>query len=140
MNRIFIDTDPEKSKIILGDILNLDKSIFIYPTDTVYGIGANALNSESTNSISKLKKRDNNKSGYSIIPPSLQWIQQNFILNEKVLNLISKSPGKQTFILSKKEDNFLNHLSINNSIAIRISKDYFSNLLIAPMTASFWKL
>ena len=48
-------------KIINGEI-------FIYPTDTIYGIGCNALKSDSVQEIRTIKNRPD--SPFSIIVPS----------------------------------------------------------------------
>ena len=51
------------SKILEGDI-------FVYPTDTIYGIGCNAENIDSVNKIKQIKQRDRDKP-LSIIAPSI---------------------------------------------------------------------
>jgi len=49
--------------------------IFIYPTDTVYGIGG-IYTSEMVNKIFAIKKRDEKKM-FSIIAPSFDWIDKH---------------------------------------------------------------
>jgi L-threonylcarbamoyladenylate synthase len=41
--------------------LFLEGKIFAYPTDTLYGLGANPFNKDATNEISKIKRRDEGK-------------------------------------------------------------------------------
>ena len=43
-----------KKRILVG-------KIFIYPTDTIYGLGCNATNKKSVNKIKKIKARDQSK-------------------------------------------------------------------------------
>ena len=47
--------------------------IFIYPTDTIYGLGCDALNEKSVEKIKEIKKRDKDKP-LSVIAPSKKWI------------------------------------------------------------------
>lgn len=96
--------------------------IFIYPTDTIYGLGCNALNKRSVNKIKKLKQRDKNKP-LSIIAPSKKWIKENCITN---INLDKYLPGPYTLILKKKNPDFLSHISKSETIGIRIPKSEFT--------------
>ena len=52
--------------------------IFIYPTDTLYGLGCDAKNSESVKKIFEIKKRQ----GKSLLvcAPDIEWVQQNLKL------------------------------------------------------------
>jgi len=97
--------------------------IFIYPTDTIYGIGCNALNEEAVNKIREIKNRDKEKP-LSIIAPSIEWISENFIIT---LAEISKYlPGPYTLLLKKKDPNFMNYISNNDRIGIRVPDSKFT--------------
>lgn len=109
-------------------LINSIKSgkIFIYPTDTIYGIGCDALNKKSVQKIKSLKKRSKNKP-FSIIAPSKSWIFKNLKAKAKIIN--KYLPGKYTLILKKKNSKFLNHICSKNTIGIRIPKHKFTKLI-----------
>ena len=95
--------------------------IFIYPTDTVYGLGCNALNEKAVEKIKEMKKRDEKKP-LSIIAPSVSWIHEHFIVD---LNLEKYLPGPYTVILKKKIPFFLKWVSAGDSMGIRIPDNVF---------------
>jgi len=72
-------------------------AIFIYPTDTIYGIGCNALNSKAVIRLRKIKEQYDRP--VSIIAPSKKWIMENCEVNEGAL---SKLPGPYTLIVKLK--------------------------------------
>ena len=69
--------------------------VFIYPTDTIYGIGCNADNEFSVKRIRKIKI--SNKP-FSVIAPSKEWIKENCECGEE----LEKLPGPYTFIYKTK--------------------------------------
>ncbi len=95
--------------------------IFIYPTDTVYGLGCNALDKEAVEKIKEIKGRDKDKP-LSVIAPSKNWIKENLIVD---LDLDKYLPGPYTLILKKKDDEFLNHISKNEKLGVRIPDSEF---------------
>jgi len=97
--------------------------IFIYPTDTIYGIGCDATNKQAVEKIKQIKSRDKNKP-LSIIAPSIAWIKQNCITNN--INLSQYLPGPYTLILKKKNPDFLKWVSDTNSLGIRIPNNKFT--------------
>jgi L-threonylcarbamoyladenylate synthase len=99
----------------------LDGKIFIYPTDTVYGLGCNALNISSVEKIKKIKNRDFKKP-LSIIAPSLKWIEKYCLVD---FDLKKYLPGPYTLILKKKNKNFLKHVSSGDSIGVRMPDNEF---------------
>ncbi len=106
------------------NLINEIKSgkVFIYPTDTVYGLGCNALNKKAVEKIKNIKKRNKNKP-LSIISPDYKWIERKCIIN---LDLKKYLPGPYTLILKKRDKNFLKHISKTEFLGIRIPDNEFS--------------
>ncbi len=92
--------------------------IFIYPTDTIYGIGCDATNIRAVERIKEIKSRDKDKP-LSVIAPSINWIKENCII-DKELDINKYLPGAYTLILKKKNPDFLRHVSNSDTIGIRI--------------------
>jgi len=113
----------ESIKIAINIIL--DGGIIIYPTDTLYGFGVDATNSEA---IKKLNIIKNRIKPYSIIVSSLDMINNYSLINKKKLNQLSKYlPGPYTFILNKKNGTNLSNLVScgKNTIGFRIPNSKF---------------
>jgi len=115
------------NKINEEEILNeITKGrIFIYPTDTIYGIGCDAENKDSVEKIKQIKQRDRTKP-LSIIAPSIKWIEENLIID---IDLNKYLPGCYTIILKKKNPDFLKHISNTDSIGIRIPNNGFTKII-----------
>ena len=84
--------------LIIGQII--DGAVFVYPTDTIYGIGCNAQNSKSVKKIRQLKARATNP--FSVIVPSIEWIKENCIVTDNAEEWLDKLPGPCTLILKLK--------------------------------------
>lgn len=106
-------------------IEKLKTEIFIYPTDTIYGIGCNTLNKTLVNKIRILKGRDNKP--FSIIVPNIEFILKNFETTEDYIK--KYLPGPYTLLLKKKNNNFLSHVSENEYIGIRIPNHKFTKII-----------
>ena len=74
-------------------------SIFVYPTDTIYGIGCNAMDEKLVNQIRKLKK---STQPFSVIVPNREWIYENCVITEEAEEWIRKLPGPYTLLLKLK--------------------------------------
>jgi len=99
--------------------------IFIYPTDTIYGIGCNALLPESVMKIRDIKKRTDKP--FSIIAPSKEWIAKNFKVSKAYLD---KLPGPFTYILKpKKKGLFGKEVSKFDTVGVRIPDHKFSKFV-----------
>lgn len=101
-------------------------SIFIYPTDTVYGIGCNAFNETAVQKIKEMKARDKDKP-LSIIAPSKEWILNNLETSKEFLD--KYLPGPYTLILKKKNSSFLSNISQSETLGIRIPAHKFTRII-----------
>lgn len=90
----------------LEDAANIIKSggIVVFPTETVYGIGVNALNENAVKKLYDVKKRPINKP-ISLLVNSIEMIEQVTCGITKIeYELIKKFfPGPLTIILKKKD-------------------------------------
>ena len=100
--------------------------IFIYPTDTIYGIGCDAQNAEAIMKIREIKNRD--KKPISIIAPSKKWIADNCeVEHERDLDRL---PGPYTFILKLHDREAVARKELigdSENIAVRIPNNWFSD-------------
>lgn len=99
-------------------------AISILPTDTLYGFSVDATNINAVTRVREIKN-SHHKAGMLIIPPHIEWIKDNLRCNDRILNQITNSKGQESYILKKKDPSFMQHLSQNDSLGIRISKNKF---------------
>ena len=101
----------------------------LYPTDTVWGIGCNALSDNATKKIFKLKKRDYSN-GLICLASNFEMISKYADISEieKLIQISDDSPT--TFIFNNPKDisNFV--IGNNSSIAFRVPKNNFCIRLI----------
>jgi len=99
--------------------------IFIYPTDTIYGIGCNALNEEAVRKVRQIKQRT--EKPFSVIAPSKQWLSRNFKVKKAY---VDKLPGPFTYILKPKKKGFLgDEVSRFETIGVRIPDHPFTKII-----------
>ena len=100
--------------------------IFIYPTDTVYGLGCNALKQGSVQLINELKKRENKP--LSVIAPNKTWITKNLEIPNK--KFIKKLPGPYTYIFKIKKRAVARNVNPKlNKLGVRIPDHKFTDLI-----------
>ncbi len=104
-------------------------SIFIHPTDTIYGLGVNAVSAEAVASLRELK--DRYTMPFSVIVPSKEWILQNCYVNEEAKEWINKLPGPYTLILKLKNRNAVSSLvNLNNgTIGVRMPDHWILDIV-----------
>ena len=102
-------------------------AVFIYPTDTIYGLGGNATSQNVVKEIRNIKKRD--KQPFSVIVPSKEWIRKNCFVGEKEEKWLEKLPGPYTLILRlKNKECVAENLAPGlDSLGVRIPNHWFSN-------------
>jgi L-threonylcarbamoyladenylate synthase len=73
-------------------------AIFIYPTDTVYGLGCDATNGKAVQKLRELKNR--NVMPLSVIAPNKEWVEEHCEYQQEWLD---KLPGPYTLIMKLKD-------------------------------------
>jgi L-threonylcarbamoyladenylate synthase len=120
MKLIKIDAiTPEKDKMELArNTLKVGGTV-IYPTDTVYGLGANVFHDEAVKKVYSFKKRPIHKP-ISVCVSKVEDIHKFAFLDQNVDKMVQKLfPGPYTLIFEKKE-HFKSKVSSTNRIGIRI--------------------
>lgn len=122
-----------------AEILQNDGAI-IYPTDTLYGLGANALNEDAILKIYKIKKQDKNKP-ISVIVKDIKMARKIACIDSKVEKILNKIwPGPITVVLRKKDIVPYNLTGNGETVAIRIPDNEFISSLMKkidfPITAT----
>jgi L-threonylcarbamoyladenylate synthase len=103
-------------------------AVFIYPTDTIYGIGADAKHSKAVDRIREAKERS--AMPFSVIAPSKEWIKENCQINKSAEEWLNKLPGPYTLILKLKNKQAIES-NVNSSmetLGIRIPEHWTSNI------------
>ncbi len=91
--------------------------VFVYPTDTIYGLGCDAFNVGAVERIQKIKGR-NKRKPISVIAPSKDWVLEHCVVEEEVLD--KYLPGPYTLILEKRDEGFLSHVAFGKKLGVRI--------------------
>ncbi|MDR1762702.1 MAG: threonylcarbamoyl-AMP synthase [Dysgonamonadaceae bacterium] len=93
--------NPNPKEVAKVAALLRDGGIIIYPTDTVYAMGCDALNVRAVERICKLKGINPQKSNLSIICHDLSNISEYARVSNPVFKLMKRNlPGPFTFILN----------------------------------------
>jgi L-threonylcarbamoyladenylate synthase len=139
-----------KTKIVSVDSMNPDVKtmteavnvmkkggLVIYPTETCYGIGADATDAESIGKIYEIKGRNRSKP-ILILVSSLNMIKKYGVITKEVEYLINKfMPGPLSIVVNKKT---LVPDSNQESISFRISSHPVASMLVKllekPMTTT----
>jgi len=112
--------------------------IIIYPTDTVYAMGCDALNVRAVEKICKIKGMNPQKNHLSIICPDLSNISEYAKVSNAAFKLMKRNlPGPFTFILNATNSLpkiYKNRKEVgirvpNNNITLTITKELGNPLL-----------
>tara|TARA_Y100000310_G_scaffold306937_1_gene348532 strand:+ start:472 stop:804 length:333 start_codon:yes stop_codon:yes gene_type:complete len=71
-------------------------AVFIHPTDTIYGLGCNALDEKAVKEIRKLKDRQDTP--FSVWIPSKDWLKDNCGHTPACDKWLKELPGPYTLI------------------------------------------
>lgn len=141
MKVLQVDLNKDYSDVIREavNILSYGGTI-VYPTDTLYGLGANALNDIAVRKVFRIKCRSFSKP-LPMIVRDLYWVKNLAEIkpyHEKVLKQVW--PGKVTVVLTKKEIVPDALTAEFNSVGIRIPDYIFTDNLLTkfgyPLTST----
>ena len=105
-----------------NNLANIKKSIFFLnkndcvaiPTETVYGLAANAYSSIAVKKIYNLKKRPRNNP-LIVHYSGLKQLEKDCVINKNFFILYKKfCPGPITFVLKLKKDSHISKIVTNN--------------------------
>jgi len=107
--------------------------IILYPTDTVWGIGCDATNSQAIKRIFTLKKRTETKSMIALVNSDKMLYQIFDEIPENAFQIWNLSEKPTTIILDNPKNVATEIIAKNNSIGIRMVKEPFCYNLINQM-------
>ena len=104
--------------------------VIVYPMDTLYGLGANAMNHAAVRRIFDIKERDLSKP-LPILAKNMIWVKELAYFSDKQEKILSKIwPGKVTAILQKR-DVVLDVVTAGaKTIGVRIADYVFTDKLL----------
>jgi len=103
--------------------------LFIYPTDTIYGIGCNALDEALVTRLREVKRR--HRLPFSVIAPSKEWIRQTCVVDARAEEWLARLPGPYTLVLPLRPEAKLPE-AVNlglSSLGVRIPDAWFSSVV-----------
>lgn len=141
MNIIQVDLNKDYTEAIRETVAVLSSGgTVVYPMDTTYGLGANALDIRAVEKVFKIKKRSFSKP-LPIIVKNMIWVNELAYINKRNEEILKKCwPGKVTAVLPKK--NIIPDVITASSrgVGIRIPDHIFVDKLLGkfgyPLTAT----
>jgi L-threonylcarbamoyladenylate synthase len=109
--------------------------IILYPTDTVWGIGCNALDSEAIGRIYTLKRRNDSKSLIILLAEARDIFQYVADPHPDIVHILQSFDRPTTVIYQQALGLPANLVNQDGSIAIRVTKNPFCKSLIKKLSA-----
>ena len=131
-NLINIEGNPESALILAAELFHSGK-IFIYPTDTIYGIGGNPFDENVVKRIADIKGRDEKKQFIWLISDFENLMNYVDVIFETHLDFLQKIwPAPVTVILNLNERT--KEIINQDTIAVRIPKNDFCLKLLGEIS------
>jgi L-threonylcarbamoyladenylate synthase len=110
-----------------------DGGIILYPTDTIWGIGCDATNTEAVKKIYSLKQRDEAKSMIILLDTANKLESYVSNVNPLAFDLIEYAESPLTLVMPGAKNISPALISSDGSVGIRIVKHHFCEQLIQRM-------
>ena len=104
--------------------------LILYPTDTVWGIGCDATNTDAVKNIYKIKNRPSEKALICLVE-DIRMLKKYISKIPKEINHLINDPTPTTIIYNDPKNIVKNLVGSDNPLAIRIPRHLFSQRLIA---------
>lgn len=104
--------------------------IILYPTDTIWGIGCDATNTEAVKKIYKLKQREESKSMIILLDNDNKLLSYVREVPDIAYDLIEFAENPLTLILSGAKNISPSLINTDGSIGVRVAKHDFCEQLI----------
>lgn len=131
-NIINIDENPESALILTAELFHSGK-IFIYPTDTIYGIGGNPFDENVVKRIADIKGRNEKKQFIWLLSDFENLMNYVDIIYETHLDFLQKIwPAPVTVILNLNERT--KEIINQDAIAVRIPQNDFCLKLLKEIS------
>ncbi len=104
-------------------------SIFIHPSDTIYGLGCNALDDKAVEKVRRLKEQF--RQPMSIWIPSLEWVQRNVVVTKEAKEALKKLPGPYTVVVQlKNKESVAEKVTLGkDTLGIRFPNHWFAKVV-----------
>ena len=104
--------------------------LILYPTDTVWGIGCDATNSEAVDKIYALKKRPDTKAMICLVANDAMLERHVEMVPEVAYDIIDMATKPTTIVYDNPVGVAGNLIANDNTLAIRVASDKFCQYLI----------
>jgi len=110
--------------------------IILYPTDTLWGIGCDANNTEAVKKVYELKKRIDSKALICLVTDDRMLSRYIKDIPDVALDIIEVAENPTTIIYDNPQNIASNLIANDNSLAIRIPDDEFCFQLIRKLNGA----
>lgn len=114
------------------DILQ-NGGIILYPTDTIWGIGCDASNTDAVSKIYALKKRINTKTMICLVSNDFMLEQHIQKVPDIAFDIIDIATKPTTIVYDHPKGVAKNLIAKDNTLAIRVASDKFCQQLIQKL-------
>ena len=104
--------------------------IFLYPTDTVWGIGCDAANSAAVKKVFALKNRSESKSLIILVADTAMLPEYFRIVSEEAVNMMNESEIPLTVIFPDAKNLAAEVIAEDGSVAVRLVITGFAGQLL----------
>jgi len=124
MSQLVKEIQAAEEEVLLGNVI-------LYPTDTVWGIGCDAENSEAVRRIFKIKEREESKSMILLVADQEMLRRYVKSMPENFEELVQRQERPTTYVFSEPQNLPEEVLADDGSVAIRVvEQDEFCHRLI----------